>query len=379
MRTFTKVKPKWWVEEGPHSSIVAFTVGTLCRNIAGFFFSFRMSEEEKLTLERNVRDAVSQISDFSLEEYIEFSGLSPKEVLFLSERYLVPYELLCGTGHRGAYISADQRYSIAVNDGEHIVMRAIYGGLQVEKVWDTLSWMDDCLANYLDYMTDSRLGYLTSDLSLVGTGLKIFSVLHLPGLARVGNLPLWQEKMNSFGFYLKGIRAGAPPSRAISISKHIIDQGFHSSVGEPVTTGVIETAGSLFVVGNSYTLGVSEPEIVFSLAHIVNEIVKAEREAREQLIGSSKITIEDMVGRAEGVAKGAKFIEFGEGVELWSALQMGLGYDLLSLTAKKTLWELFFEIQGGHIIAEIGSAFNGANTMKISLHRANKFRNIFCS
>lgn len=378
VKTSSNIKPVWLTEGTTSTSIVAFTVGTLCRNIAGFFFSFRMSEEEKSSLERIVRDAISQIPSFSLAEYISFAGSSPKDTLFLSERYLIPYELLTGIGHRGTYISTDQRYSIVVNAGEHLVVRAIYAGLQVEKVWDTLNWIDDCLCKYLDYMTDGRLGYLTSDLSLIGTGLKIFTILHLPGLARVGNLPIWEEKMQSLGFYLRGLRAGAPNnSRAISIPKHIIDQGFYTSVGEPVTTGVMETAGSLFVVGNSYTLGVSEPEIVFSLSHIVNEIVKAENDAREKLINSSKITLEDMVGRAEGVAKGAKFIEFGEGVELWSALHIGSTFNLLSSPIKKSLWELYFEIQGGHIIGECASNFNGVNTIKLSLVRANKFREIF--
>ena len=254
MKTWVENKPIWWREEVAGAPVSILTVGTLSRNIAGFFFPIRMSEEEKQRLEDIVKENSLRLEGISIDDYISFAGVSPRENLFLSERFLVSYDLLSGIGHRGAFISKDQRFSVMVNAGEHIAFRVIFAGLQVEKVWELLNQIDDCMSSSMDYMTDPRLGFLTSDLNLIGTGLKLFTILHLPGLARTGSIMLWEEKLKSLGFYLKGIRTGPPTdARPLAIPKHLIEQGFHSSLSSPVAVGLIETVGSLFVIGNRYT------------------------------------------------------------------------------------------------------------------------------
>ncbi len=376
MKTWVTNKPVWWREEISGAPVSILTVGTLCRNIAGFFFPMRMSEEEKKRLEDLIKENSLQLDDISIDDYISFAGSSPKENLFLSERFLVSYDLLSGIGHRGAFISKDQRFSIMVNAGEHIAFRVVFAGLQVEKSWEFLNKIDDRMSTFVDYMTDSRLGFLSSDLNLIGTGLKFFIILHLPGLARTGSINLWEEKLKSLGFYLKGIKTGPPTdARPLAIPKNLIEQGFHSTLSSPVAVSLIETVGSLFAIGNKYTLGFSEVEIVFSLSHMVNEITKAEMDARQRLLTSSKLTLEDMVGRAEGVAKGARFLEFPEAIELWSALQLGYSLNLTSGSVLSLPLPLLFELQGGHIVVNLSS--NGNNTVKMSLTRANKFKEIF--
>ncbi|HOK08304.1 MAG TPA: hypothetical protein PLT82_00520 [Candidatus Hydrogenedens sp.] len=376
MKTWVDNKPIWWKEEAEGAPVAIFTVGTLCRNVAGFFFPVRMGEEEKERLEILLKEALTQFDEFSVDEYVSFAGVSPREHLFLSERFLVSYDLLSGIGRRGVFISRDQRFSLMINGGEHLVLRSVFAGAQVEKVWELLNQIDDRISKSIDYMTDSRLGFLTSDLNLVGTGLKLFVILHLPGLARTGSIMLWEEKLKSLGFYLNGIKTGPPvDARPLSIPKHLVEQGFHSTIGTPVTVGFIETVGSLFAIGNKYTLGFSEAEIVFSLSHMVSEITKAENDARQKLLSSSRLTLEDIVGRAEGVAYGAKFLEFAEAIELWSALQLGSSLNLTSKNIPSLPLPLLFELQGGHIIINLTG--NGNNTVKMSLARASKFKEIF--
>jgi len=375
-KTWVENKPVWWKEEILGAPVSIVTVGTLCRNVAGFFFPMRMSEEEKQRLEDLVKENSLRLNGVSIDDYISFAGSSPRENLFLSERFLVSYDLLSGIGHRGAFISKDQRFSVMVNAGEHISFRVICAGLQVEKTWEILNQIDDQTSAVVDYMIDPRLGFLTSDLNLIGTGLKLFIILHLPGLARTGNIMLWEEKLKSLGFYLKGVKTGPPiDARPLAIPKHLIEQGFHSSLISPVVVGLIETVGSLFAIGNRYTLGFSEAEIIFSLSHMVSELTKAEMDARQKLLSSSKLTLEDMVGRAEGVVKGARFLEFTEAIELWSALQLGYSLKLTSESVSFLPLSLLFELQGGHILVNLNS--NGNNTVKMSLMRANKFKEIF--
>jgi len=375
MKTWVNNKPIWWNEEAVGSPVAVLTVGTLCRNVAGFFFPLRMNEEEKQRLENLLKEPIAQLDGVSADDYLNFAGASPRENLFLSERFLVSYDLLSGIGHRGAFISNDQRFSIMINAGEHIAFRVIFAGLQVESAWELLNKMDNHISKSVDYMTDPRLGFLTSDLNLIGTGLKFFTLLHLPGLAKTGNIVLWEKKLQSLGFYLSGINTGPPPdARPLAIQKHFIEQGFHSLSGSPVTVGLIETVGSLFAIGNKYTLGFSEAEIIFSLSHTVNEITKAELDARQKLLSSSRLTLEDIVGRAEGVVHGAKFLEFAEAIELWSALQLGFSLNLTSESIFSLPLSLLFELQGGHILVNFSS--DDSNTVKVSLMRANKFREI---
>ncbi len=375
-KTWVENEPVWWKEKVSGAPVSIVTVGTLCRNVAGFFFPMRMSEEEKQRLEDLIKENSLHLNGISIDDYISFAGSSPREHLFLSERFLVSYDLISGIGHRGAFISKDQSFSVMVNAGEHISFRVVCAGLQVEKAWEVLNQIDDKMSTVVDYMTDPRLGFLTSDLNLIGTGLKFFIILHLPGLARTGNIMLWEEKLKSLGFYLKGVRTGPPTdARPLAIPKHLIEQGFHSSITSPVVVGLIETVGSLFAIGNRYTLGFSEAEIIFSLSHMVSELTKAEMDARQKLLSSSKLTLEDMVGRAEGVAKGARFLEFAEAIELWSALQLGYSLKLTSESVSSLPLSLLFELQGGHILVNLTS--NGNNTVKMSLMRANKFKEIF--
>lgn len=339
-------KPGEWIERaGPEPETVLSTHGSLARNLADLPFTSRCSDDERRAVEERALQAFENAGLLSTGSYIPLTELHAREVRMLIERHLITRQLLEGRGPRGAYIAHDQSLSVMVNERDHLRIAAIASGLQPDEVWARLNQLDDQLGESLEFAFHERRGYLTSSLDEVGTALKLAAVLHLPGLNAT-----------------KQILAVEKTARQ---EHHVLTGMFN---------GVSEAPGDLFTLSNRGTLGRSEGEIAFHLRTLALAIVAKEKSARETLLGDGVRSVADRVGRALGIARGARLLEFKEALSLLSSLRLGVATGQLDAYSYRDLDEVLVTSQPAHLECKSGGALD---ELMQSIARADLFRNRF--
>ena len=342
VETLLEKEMPWLSGKGPESDVVLFTLGRLKRNLADFPFPGTCSPDERRRVEERILAALEREGPGYHGTYLSLAEMDEVEARVLVERGLVSRALCESEGARGVYISEDQSLAVMINGSDHLEMRCALSGLQPQQAWQCIDQADNQLAGALDYAFDDNLGFLTARLNHVGTGLTLSAVLHLPGLNARDEMLRLEQALRADYHVLEGYRG-------------------------PLETGL----GELYMVSNRATLGRTEEETSFYLRNAVRELVGKERDARKEMTGEGSRSLDDRIGRAQGIARGARVLEYDEAMGLMSPLRLGTALGLLEGYSLRMLNELEMASQRAHVELRSG---HKADPFALSAERADMFR-----
>ena len=345
LETLLNKNSTWLSGKGPDADVAVYSQCRLVRNLADFPYPNQCTSEEKQAIVDRVVATLDSLNLLSEGKYYSLEELDNREARFLMERRLIAPNLLEAEGPRGVYVTEDQSFSIAVNDENHLTILGLASGLQLPEVWSRINLVDDTLAGILDFSFDTRIGYLTTAVGDVGTGLKCGLVMHLPALSMNGEWPAVEHY--------------------ISEKRHTL-QPLYGRKGEPL--------GDLFLLVNTSTLGRSEEETLFHVKHIASDIIKRERAARKTILNEVPLQLEDRVGRALGLARHARLLAFAEALSVLSSLRLGVSEGLVSQFSLHVLNDLLISSQNAHIETKRG---HDCDELTLSTERADLFRSRF--
>lgn len=350
LHTLLQKPAPWLGGNGPYPEYVLYSTGRLVRNLADLPFPARCNGDELRVSEERILAAFDRGGLMNRGRYCPLHSLDPREIRFLAERGL-PVPTVDAEGgpldHRGVFLADDQSYAITVNGPDHLAVQAFSGGGHLEPLWNRLNQVDEALAPSLDYAFDERLGYLSSAVGALGTGLQLRSVTHAAALTLHNGVEalrqvLWQDKNE--------MRAA----------------GTESMVGG--------ASADMYAVGNTATLGRAEAEIVFHANHALSTVIAREKQARERWRSEALRGFEDRVGRALGIAQGARLLEAAEAGWVLSSIRLGVVSGMLDGIALSQLNELHFALQPAHLEIEEG---RDCDDLTLSAKRADLFRGRF--
>ncbi|MBA9028901.1 protein arginine kinase [Peribacillus huizhouensis] len=315
-------KSSWWNEAGPDADIVRSSRIRLARNFRDFRFPTIYNKEEankvmelvKEKLGKQNTDAVGNLDIFELEK------LESLERQVLVEKHLISPNLAEDSLYGACLLSENEDISIMVNEEEHIRIQCMVSGLQLTEALDLANKYDDWVEQQIDYAYDEERGYLTSCPTNVGTGLRASVMMHLPGLVLTRQINQIIPAINQLGLVVRGI------------------YGEGSSA-----------VGNIFQISNQITLGKSERDIVEDLTSVVQQIIAQERSAREALVKTSHIQLEDRVYRSLGVLLNARIIESKEAATCISDVSLGIDLGYIKNIEKSVMNELMILTQPGFL------------------------------
>ena len=310
----------WMNEEGPESDIVLSCRIRLARNLKDFPFSVKLQHEDANKIIKLLEEAHSLCSTESNFELLRMENMQPLEKRVLVEKHLVSPLLANQSSFGATFLSQDEKISIMINEEDHIRIQCILSGLQLKKALEEANKMDDCIEGTVDYAFDEQRGYLTSCPTNVGTGLRASVMVHLPGLVLTQRMNRIIPAINQLGLVVRGI------------------------YGEGS-----EVLGNIFQISNQITLGKTEEEIVADLTSVVKQIITQERLAREALVKTSNIQLEDRVYRSLGVLSNARIIDSKEAATCLSDIRLGIDLGYIKELSKTILNELMFLTQPGFL------------------------------
>jgi protein arginine kinase len=317
--------PAWASTRGPDSDVVFSTRMRLARNVAIAPFPGRATREDLERVVNACRRPFEESSDFADFWLLDVAALDPVARRTLVERHLISARLADEPEHRLGIFSPTGTLGIMINEEDHVRMQCFLPGRDIKEAWRILDGLDDWLADLLPWCFSPRYGYLTTHLANLGTGLRASAMLHLPALQRT------QSRSDT-------LRAAANLGVAV--------RGLYGEGSE--------SAGDLFQVSNRFALGPSEEEIVGRVDSTVRFLLKAERDARSQLLDSDVETVADAGWRAYGTLRYARRISSREALELLSQVKLALDLNMLNGVDRRVVKNLFLSVRPASLQAASG-------------------------
>lgn len=312
----------WMNQEGPDGDIVLSSRIRLARNLKDIVFPTIASTEDLDRVIQLFHNSFhnSEYRNLGIFELIKMNDIELIEKRVLVEKHLISPHL-SDVSERGAVIlSENEEISIMVNEEDHVRIQCIFPGFQLNEALHVANSIDDWIEEKVDFAFDEKRGYLTSCPTNVGTGLRASVMMHLPALILTNQINRIIPAINQLGLVVRGI------------------------YGEGS-----EAQGNIFQISNQITLGKSEEDIVEDLRSVVAQVIAQERAAREMVLKSSQIQLEDKVWRSYGTLAHSRIIQSSEASQCLSDLRLGIDLGFIKNVSRTILNELMVLTQPGFL------------------------------
>lgn len=321
---------EWLRGSGPESDIVISSRIRLARNLVDFPFIARASDSDRQQIEQVLHARIDALraagrlpptaANSGELHYVDVGRLDEVDRQFLVERQLISRELADAEGARAVVIDGGERFSVMINEEDHLRIQVMHSGLDLETAWREINEIDDLLEEQVSYAYNDRLGYLTACPTNVGTGIRFSVMLHMPALVITRQIDKVFRSLQKINLAVRGL------------------------YGEGS-----QAMGDFYQISNQVTLGMTEEELMKKVADVVPVLLEYERQARDFLIRESQETLHDRVSRAYGILRTAQTISSEETLHLLSSVRMGVNLGLIGDVAIPTVNKLFVHTQPAHL------------------------------
>lgn len=285
---------RWYEREGKNSDVVVSSRVRLARNTTEYPFSVKISPDEGKELIDRVFEHIAQGDSFGDMELIRMNGIGEtKKNSLLEQQIINPY--MAGRRDGAAAVSEDGGLSILVNSEDHIRIQAMISGMDMEACLRAANMCDDYIEQGFHYAFSEKYGYHTTFPTNVGTGMRAAYRLHLPALANTKKLQLLAGELGRFGVKMSAC----------------FGEGMNGM-------------GDIFRISNQRTLGQSETDIIHNLDSVAMQLIRQERELREEFVKASPVRAEDEAYKSYGVLKYSRCLNLKNAMVLLSEIRMGM-------------------------------------------------------
>lgn len=291
---------------------VIFTRLSLFRNMKSTPFPEMLSADKKKEAAGKLDEAVRWLNEHGYGPFIPYGmeNLNDQERDILSEKGFLP-EGAAADGNSRLYLNEDGSLAIRTNVHDHLAFLGFSGGNTAFSLWKRTARLADEASDILDYAFDREFGYLTASPQFTGSGMKMVSLLFLPGFSlhdRIGSL---SEFLELRGFHL------APAA------------------------GKADDRLPFYLLENTRSLGIREVDYVSELDKILQEITEEEKKLWKDTFESSEEELRDRIWRALGTLKYARRMSRKEALYLAGLIRMGINADMIPDEDGLTFYRLY--------------------------------------
>ena len=229
---------------------------TLLRNLANYPFPNKMDAIQKDAASEEIIEGLFKESNLSYDNWLITSGCEISENIknSLLNNGIISKDFANNKANTKLLLSNDKTVGITLCENNHIQIKSRFIGANLETAHKILTAIDNIICGEFLMAFDNTLGFLTENLSDLGTGLKASVTLFLPALETAGNLSEMSESVAKIGLSLTKANCGDV---------------------------------ALYTLTNSITMGITADESVRNLESICNQIIDKERYYRMQMFGDT--------------------------------------------------------------------------------------------
>lgn len=320
-----------------YSSIVVSSNVKFRRNLVGFNFPSTLDEFTGIKVLNKLADNILKIGDYKIYKTKTLTDLDKN---IMCEKGLISEKLLANNDFSATILSDAEEVSIMLNEEDHIVESCTKKGLNLILAYDTLNGIDNEILSKLDIAYDDAFGFLTSDISKLGTGLESKISLFLPGLCMTNKLKDLISEIN-----------------LQEADVEIVGDGLYSD-------------DYIFSIVNKRTIGKRESDFVIRITEIAIRICELEIQARNELLSKMYVDdVKDKVFRAWGIATNCFKISEQEAKKILTELKIGVALDFVRFKEVSCIENLLVDVKP-YSLTKISE-------MKISASELDKYRASF--
>lgn len=298
-----------------YSSIVVGSKVKLVRNLIGFEFPSMLEGDEGIKVLNKIADTILNF-DQGFKIY-RMKTLPELDVNIMREKKLITNRLLDAVGYGAVMLSADETISIMLNETDHICEQCMLPGLSLIAAYDKLNKFDDQILSKLDIAFDDSIGFLTSNILDIGTGMRASITLFLPALSIQGKIKDIILSLSNQGIELE-------------------NDSDDDKQGEAYN----------YTISNASTIGRKENDYVVKLTEVAIKLSEMEIRARTELLSFKHIDdVKDKVFRAWGILTNCFKLGVDEAGKLLGELKMGVALDLIKFKEVAFLDTLMVDTQ----------------------------------
>ncbi|PWJ68790.1 protein-arginine kinase [Ruminococcaceae bacterium R-25] len=287
---------EWYTNEGKDSDVVLSTKACIVRNIKGYNFMPRLDDKECQSL----LDTVDKEIDKNVYSGGNAADFDKNTVLKLTRLQILGREAnqMANPDRKAFYYNDDVSVSIAVGSGEHLTVKAMAAGHDIS-VYKQAEKVALDLESKFDIAFSDTYGFLTSSVSLAGTGLKILYTVSLPAISKTeGGIAALKQRVGQYEWMIY------PFAERGEISD-----------------------SDVYIIASVNTLGVTEDELLKRGEMLISDVIKAERALRDEIAGNKKDQSQDVYGRSYGTLRYANMISRSEALQALGWLRLYHEYD----------------------------------------------------
>ena len=319
----------WYLETGKESDVVKSTRIRFLRNIKGF--KFKLNKEEQEELENKIKENLYSIG-YGLK-FLKLKDMDNITKTSLVEKNLISSNFLVKKGNSGSIlINDEENICIMIGGEDNLSIQVFSSGLELENTLNLAIEIEEKIGNILGYSINKKYGYLTSNLSDLGTALKVSVMVNLPALSKTGNLRALINTIRDFNVEICG------------------------EYGK-VTKNNINNEETIFQISNKQTLGITEKEIIQNIKVITEKIIEQERKARKMLTKEG-LELEDLIGRSYGILTNCRKISYEEAKELITNIKIGTDLGLIDNLTDLKIQKLYLYTKPANLQKYLGEKYN---------------------
>lgn len=324
--------------------VVLHTRVRLARNFANLPFPTAMHGDDGSKSQFIAADALAHSrigQQFAMYRVYDMDDTKKRALV---ENRLISNDLLWAGEYAAILLRRDEIVCVMINEEDHLRIHAIQPGNALKDTAALAYEVDDAIGVSAQYAYDLELGYVTSSLTNVGTGMRASCLLHLPSLDRSGAMPaLMQEALK----------------RKLTL--------------KPVYQEGKEARGQLYTITSQVSLGQTEQGLLESIQDMIIEITSRERASRELLLLEEDSKLDDMVMRSYGILRYARRIGEAEWVRRWSDVRFAVLAGMLPIELDQ-LDNLLIDAKPAHLELAAGKDLS---PIERDIHRASLVRKVF--
>ncbi len=294
------------------------------RNIADYPFTGKCDPTSAKEIIEKIRSALGE----SYNE-LDFSSIDEIKAGAFVENHSISRDFAASKLPHSLFTDCENKVKIMACEEDHIRLQAISKGLSLEEAFKNACEADDKLSTVLNIAYDDRLGYLTHCPTNLGCAMRASVMLFLPALTAQNKIRSVISQLSKFGIEIRGL------------------------YGEGS-----DALGCLYQISNQESLGISEEAVISKLNEIIAQVIKLERNARNELYRNSPDTITDRALRSLGVFKYSHMLDSAEFMRCYADIRMGVSLHIIKDIDYDTIDRAFTEVMPYTLMKHSGKKMN---------------------
>ena len=260
---------------------------SIFRNVKDYKFSSKLDEKQQSEIIEKVKNA---LKDDML--YINLDKADASIIKFLKSNDLVLGQT------QNLFVKKD-RIVINMFNGEHLTIVASCDNFD-KSIFEKAQTLANKLAQSISFSYSDELGYLMSDITKIGAGIKIESDIMLSAITTINKIEQVRSNVGKLGFSLKSTRFP-----------------------------------SVYTLSTQCNLGMGETQIMEDFESTLNRLQELEIESAKMLDVTDHDSMLDKVNRSIAILNSAHLMNYDELYNHMVNLRMGINVDIVDIEPEK--------------------------------------------